>query len=196
MSRRRSRRSHRRYGGVVKIPGLGAFPSSVGTKDVLIGAAIGFAGTLGIKYLAGTPMLAGKIPDAVGKAGPLIGGLITGGVLYAMEQKKNKSKANGHLFGAVMAGAAVQGWDVLKTQFPAAFADVVSLKFNGARPYGVFVDERTPRIGPGGRSAYNGLIVDESASASNQNLAQLAAYSMDGFGDSDEDVMQSLMDVD
>ena len=175
---------------MVQIPGLGALPSSVSTKDVLMGAALGFAGTLLLKGLGGK-YLAGKVPDALLKGSPLIGGLLVGGAAYAYQMKSNKSRGQSHLFGALLAGGAVQAWDVLKTQYPAGLGDVVSLKF-GRNGYGVFVDETTPNVGPGG-AAMNGLIIDEAGS-SNSNLAQLAAYSMGD--DADQSGMDSLMDID
>lgn len=177
---------------MVQIPGLGSLNKQVNTSDVLVGAALGFAGTLAIK-MAGGKVLAGKVPDFLLKGSPLVGGIVTGGVLYALEQKKNKAKANAHLFGALLAGASVQAWDSLKTTFQAQLGDVVSLKFQGRNGYGVFVDERTPNVGPGG---YGGLIVDEggrSMSGVSQNLAQLAAYSM---GDEESSGMEELMDLD
>jgi hypothetical protein len=179
---------------MVSIPGLGFVNKSVNTSDVLMGAVLGFGGTLLIKGL-GNKVLAGKAPDWLLKGSPLVGGIAAGGLLYMMEQKKSRQKANAHLFGALMAGASVQAWDVLKTTFPEGLGDVVSLRFAG-QPYGrlgsVLVDERTPAVGPGG-AAYNGLIVDE-ASRSMGNLNQLAAYSMSG--DDEHSGIEELMDLD
>lgn len=183
---------------MVSIPGLGTLNKSVNTTDVLLGAALGLGGTLVMKGL-GNKLLAGKAPDWLLKGSPLVGGIAVGGLLYALEGKKNRPKANAHLFGAVLAGASVQAWDVLKTQFPEGLGDVVSLKFSGygrgGRYGSVIVDERTPSVGPGGAS-YAGLIVDEPGrSLSDGNLAQLAQVDM-GLGDSDASGIEELMDMD
>lgn len=192
---RRRRRSHRRYGAMVQIPGLGMLDKSVNTTDVLVGAGLGFAGTLALKGL-GNKMLAGQVPDAILKGSPLVGGIIAGGLAYLLESKKNKQRATGHLFGALTAGAAVQAWDVMKTSFPTGLGDVVSLKlgrYAGRRGgYGVFVNERTPAVGPGGASL-NGLLVNEPGrSMSDHNLAALAGVSM---GDGESSGMEQLMDL-
>lgn len=181
---------------MVSIPGLGYLPKSASTNDLLLGAALGLGGTLLMKGL-GNKMLAGKAPDWLLKGSPLVGSIATGAVLYVLESKKNKQKAGAHLLGAVLAGASVQAWDVLKTQFPEGLGDVVSLKFSGyGRRYGsVIVDERTPNIGPGGAS-YGGLIVDEPGrSLSDRNLGSLAQVEM-GLGDDDASGLEELMDMD
>ena len=172
---------------MVQIPGLGVLNKSVNTNDVLVGAALGFIGTGAVKYL-GNKFLADKAPAFLLKASPLVGGLITGGALYALQQKKNKSRATAHLFGAIVAGASVQVWDILKTEMPSYFGDVVSLNLSN---YGsVIVDEATPRVGPGG---YSGLIVDEPGRAmSDYNLSQLANVSM---GD-EESGIEEMMEMD
>lgn len=194
MARRRRRHSRRRgLGSMVQIPGLGVLNKSVNTTDVLMGAALGLAGTLALKGV-GNRMLAGKVPDFLLKGSPLVGGILTGAGLYAFGAKKNKAKANAHLFGAAVAGASVQAWDVLKTTFPEGLGDVVSLKLGryGSRGYGsVFVDERTPAVGPGG-AAYGGMIVDEPGrSLSDHNLAGLAAMQM---GDDENSGIEELME--
>lgn len=194
---RKRRHSRRRYGAMVQIPGLGMLNKSVNTTDVLTGAALGFAGTLALKGL-GNKLFAGKVPDFLLKGSPLVGGIVTGAVLYAVGAKKDKSKANAHLFGALTAGASVQAWDVLKTSFPEGLGDVVSLKLNQYGKlnrygkYGVFVDERTPVVGPGG-ATLGGLIVDEGGrSLSDRNLGQLAAVSMN---DAEASGMEELMSL-
>lgn len=193
---RRRRRSGRRFSAMVQIPGLGVLNKQVNTTDVLVGGALGFAGSLALKGL-GNKMLAGTVPDFILKGSPLVGGLLTGGILYALSAKTNKAKANAHLFGALSYGAAVQAWDVLKTSFPEGLGDVVSLKLNRYGRYGgrmgVFVDERTPAVGPGG-AAMGGLIVDEGGrSLSDHNLGALAQASV---GDSESSGMEELMDLD
>ena len=187
--RRHHRRHYRGLGAMVQIPGLGFLGKSVSTTDVLVGAVIGMGGTLLLKGL-GNKMFAGKLPDIVLQGSPLIGGALAGGAAYMLEKGKNKARANGHLAGALFAGAAIQAWDFAKTQWPEGLGDVVSLKLQGYR--GLFVNEQTPRVGPGG-AAMNGLLIDENPrSMSDANLAQLASYSM---GDSESSGMEELMDL-
>src|SRR5574342_763572 len=136
------RRRSRRFGSMVQIPGLGMFKKQVSTTDVLVGIALGFGGTVALKVV-GTKYFAGKLPDFLVNASPLVGGLITGGAAYFIGKKKNSARAYAHLFGSVMAGAAVQGWDFMKANLKDSagnpvLGDVVSLKF-GRSPYGVFV---------------------------------------------------------
>jgi hypothetical protein len=161
---------------------MGVLNKSVNTTDVLMGAAIGFGGTLLMKGM-GNKMLAGKVPDFILKGSPLVGGAIAGGLAYAYQSKKNMGRANGWLFGALMAGASVQGWDVLKTSFPEGLGDVVSLQMD---QYGVLVDE------PQRRLASMGLLVDEPARRA-ANLAELAALSADD-GDSSSGI-EELMNM-
>lgn len=182
-----ARKMRRRYNGMVRIPGLsGMLDRSVNTKDVVVGALVGFAGTGAIKYLNNT-ILAGKVPEFIAKGSPLIGGAVSGGIAYMLQRQKNPARANGHLTGALLAGASVQVWDMLKANMPQVFGDVVSLNLSN---YGsVFVDEKTPSIGPGG---YGGLLVDEPSHAmSGYNLAQLAEASMN---DSEDDGIEALME--
>lgn len=195
------RRRHRRsYRGMVR-PEFGLiFDKNVNTNDVLVGGALGFAGTAAIKAL-GTRFAAGSIPDALLKGSPLIGGLATGLAAYYFEKDKTPSRAVAHLLGAAFAGASVQVWDYLKTSMPQYFGDVVSLKYSGhryagLRGYGsILVNEKTPAIGPGG-AAYGGLIIDEPSrrlSGYNSNLQSLADLESGGYGDTD---VESLMDLD
>jgi len=199
MARHRRRHSRRRYGSMVSIPGLGYLPKSADTNDLILGAALGLGGTLVMKGL-GNKLLAGTAPDWLLKGSPLVGGVATGALLYMIEGRKNRQKAGAHMLGAVLAGASVQAWDVLKTQFPEGLGDVVSLRFSnygrGGRYGSVIVDERTPMVGPGGGASYAGLIVDEPGrSLSDTNLAQLAQVDM-GLGDSDASGIEELMDMD
>lgn len=185
MARRRRRRS---YGAMVRVPGLGFLGQQVNSTDVALGAGLGLLGTLVLKG-AGNKYLT-FLPDAVRKGSPLIGGALTGAAAWYWQKSTAPSRANAYLAGAVLAGASIQAWDILKTQFPGGLGDVVSLRFNGNR-YGVFIDERTPSVGPGGASM-GGLLIDEPGrSMSDYNLGQLAQMSM---GDDDElDGIEELM---
>lgn len=184
-----ARRRRRGYGAMVKVPGLGFLGRNVNSTDVAIGAGIGLLGTLVLKG-AGNKYLS-FLPAPLLKGSPLLGSALSGGLAYMWQRRTAPTRADAYLAGAVLAGASVQAWDILKTQFPSGLGDVVSLRFNGNR-YGVFIDERTPAVGPGGAS-YNGVIVDEpnSRSMSDYNLGQLAQLSM---GNDDElDGIEELM---
>jgi len=181
-------RRHRRLDGMVR-PVFGLLDKSVNSTDVLLGMALGFAGTGLLKY-AGNQFAAGILPDALLKGSPLVGGAITAAAAYAYQKDKSVAKANAYALGAAAAGAAVQLWDVLKTQFPQAFGDVVSMKYGS-----ILVNERTPAVGPGG-AAYNGLIVDEpsrrqlAAYNEQSNLSALAGLAM---GEPDGHDLEGLM---
>lgn len=173
----------------VSLKGYGLVNKSVNSTDVLIGGLIGGAGASLAKAIvnkmeATTP---GSVPDLVKQGLSLIGATAGGTLAYALQAKSNKSRATGHLVGAVAVGAGITAWDALKANLPQYFGDVVSLRLSGYPGYGVFVDERTPRIGPG---AMGGLIVDENVRAmqgyaDNPNLAALAQVSM---GDDDDGI--------
>lgn len=169
-------RRKRRYHGMVR-PEFGLLDKKVNSTDVLLGGALGFAGT-GILKWAGNKFLAGVLPDALLKGSPLVGGAAAGAAAYFYQKDSDQAKADALALGALFAGAAVQLWDVLKTNMPEYFGDVVSLKYGS-----ILVNERTPDIGPGG-AAYGGLIVDEpsrrqlAAYNEKSNLAALAGLAM------------------
>jgi len=129
--------------------------ASKGT-DVLVGALAGVAGISAIKLVINKTGLREKIPSVVGYALPLISGAVAGGALYVLDHKvlKMGSRAAGHALGAVMAGAAINAWDLLATQFP-SLADVVSLPLSD---YGILANDANRQL-----AAYQGMIVDEPA---------------------------------
>ncbi len=181
-------RRRRRFHGMVQIPGLGVLNKSVNTTDVLMGVALGFAGSAAVKAVS-TKMLPGKVPDIVLKNTPVVGGLLAGAGAYFLESRKNMGRANAHLFGAAMAGITVQLWGYAKTSMPSYFGDVVSVRRNGYNGrYGMLMNSATPAMGPG---AYAGLLVDDKARSSS-NLNALADMAM---GDS-EGGIHDLMDAD
>jgi len=157
---------------LVQIPGLGVFDGSVGAKDVMVGAGLGLAGTAGLKYALNKSGMMASLPDFALKAFPLLASAVTGGAAYAIQKKKNSSRAKSHFVGAVAAGAAVTAWDVLRNNVP-DLSDLVSVRLNGYRGYnrgmGVLVADN-----PGRLAGYNGVIINDSS----RNLAELNALNM------------------
>jgi hypothetical protein len=113
-----------------------------------------------------------------------------------LERGSNRARAQGHLVGAVAAGAAAQAWGLLKSSYPEYFGDVVALRFAGynRNGMGILVNSPTPAIGPG---AYAGMLFDNPGRplagvqyADRPELGRLAALAM---GD-DRDGLEELMD--
>lgn len=147
---------------------LDALKGTVGVSDVLVGASAGLAaaGLLKGILMKGLTALKITLPTQVAPAVPGVAAAAAGIGLYFAEKKS--ARAKGHLIGALGAGAAIGGWEVLKVMFPAQFNDYVSVP--GVSAYypqynGVIVDSP-----PGQLQAFNGVIVDSPA-------AQLQAYS-------------------
>ncbi len=144
--------------------------------DIAVGALAGMAGALGVKWVA-NKFLAGKLPPIVMKYFPLVGTSIAAAGLYFGQKKSYRAK--GHAIGAITAGIAVTGWDVLRAQFP-ALAEVVSYNYSN---YGLLQNDYAPSI--------NGLIVDDT---SGPRLNELAAMSMGGDDELDDDAeIEALM---
>jgi hypothetical protein len=188
-----ARRHRRHYRGLVRFPGLGRLPSlsgSVKTQDVLIGAALGLAGSVGLQ-LGANKLAAGgtNVPAFLTSGSPLVGGGVTAGALYFLERKKNPARAAGHAIGAGLAGLAVWGFGMLQqavaTASPAAAAQAATAGWG-------FM----PRVLPGGMGAplfmnprlqaYNGPIFNNpNTQLANYSFARLAAAM--GNGDDNED---------
>lgn len=180
----------------LSLKGYGLMNKSVNSTDVLIGAAIGTVGSGAVKYIIRAAGLQDKLPVLVQNWMPLIGSSLAGTAAYMLERKGNKSRAEGHLVGAVAAGVAAQAWGLLKSSYPEYFGDVVALKFAGygRNGYGVLVNSPTPAIGPG---AYAGMLFNNPGRplsgvqyADRPELGRLAALAM---GD-DRDGLEELMD--
>jgi len=176
------------FDGAVSIPGLGALDWNLNGMDVIVGGGAGMIGGAILKWVMNN-VLKQEIPAFLQNLMPLVGGIAVGSALYFFEKKGNKSRAKGHLFGAIALPGAVNAWNMLRVQFPDYFGDVVALKYGG---YGIHVNEATPRLGPGG---YSGLIVNEPARAlsgfsygDQAGMADLAAVSMGDDCDGDTDV--------
>lgn len=160
----------------------GALSASYRGQDLLIGAAAGLVGTLGVKW-ATNKFLAGKLPAIVTDNFPIFGAAATAAALYFGEKKSAQGAA--HALGAIVAGGAVVGWSMLQKQF-ASLADVVSFQYdNYGRQYGVLQNDYQPMPTMAG---YNGLIVDNTQ----RTLNHLAGLSM---SDMDDDGAAALLGV-
>lgn len=154
---------------LVEVPGLGLFKGEVSAMDTVVGVGLGAAGGLAIKYGLNASGFSANLPDFVNRLWPLVGGALTGGVLYAAQKKSKPARAKAHFVGAVAGGVGAAIWDSARAQFP-QLADLVNVRLNGySSPYGVLVNDQ-----PGRLAAYNGVIVNDSSS----NLAHLNALNM------------------
>src|SRR3990167_8180279 len=95
----------RRYGSVTSLK-LGFLPNmnrSVQVGDVLVGGALGIAGSGVVEGLAGK--FAPSVLGMVGKFLPLATGVATGAALYYGQKKSNRGM--GHAIGAGAVGLAL-----------------------------------------------------------------------------------------
>jgi hypothetical protein len=179
----------------LSLKGYGLLDKSVNSTDVLVGMGIGVVGSGVVKYLIKAAGMQDSLPVMVQNWMPLLGSALAGTAAYMLERKSNKSRAEGHLVGAITAGAAAQAWGLLKSSYPEYFGDVVALKFAGVpNNYGLIVNSPTPAIGPG---AFRGMIFNNPGRplagvqyADRPGLGRLAQLSM---GD-DRDGLEELMD--
>lgn len=120
MASKRHRR-HRRYGGYVSVPSLGALKDynplgkHVNSTDVLVGAGLGLALGAVVKLGLNKANVAtgGKFPAFImSYAGP-ISTFLAGVALYAFQRKSKHARAQGHLVGAALAAAAPVYWTAL-----------------------------------------------------------------------------------
>ncbi len=163
-------------GGLGKfLPSSSALKGSVGVQDVAVGAGLGLAGSMGLKYAVKKLGVADSLPAVVNSFWPVISGVVTGLGLYAFSAKGHPGRAKGHLVGASLAGVTLSAWGFLSSQFP-DLADLVSVQLGGYRGYrGVLVDDT------GGRRLHGVIVNDASA-----NLAELNALNMTNMGDEEE----------
>jgi hypothetical protein len=195
MARRHHRRHHRRhYGSQVTIPFAGALDvlkSNVKGTDVVVGALLGLAGS-GLAKAAANKLMPSGLPAIVSQFWPVVGSALAGTALYMMEKKGNKSRAEGHLLGALTAGVGVSAWSMLQAQFPDSFSDVVALRYSGYRGYQGYPGYGSVLINDQARAPYGSLIVNDSPrQLSDANLAQLGAIAM---GDGDDEGLAALME--
>lgn len=129
-------------------------------SDLAIGVGAGLVGAGALKWaFANVPALAQHVPAPVQKAAPALGGAVAAGVLYGV------FKNRGQALGAVAAGATLQGWDLLKSQFT-ALADPYYVNM------GALINE------PAQLAAYGALIDDPRP-----GMADLAASDLGGDDD-------------
>ena len=188
---RKHRRHHMR--GLVRFPGLGRLPSlsgSVKTQDVLIGAALGLAGSVGLQVGANKLAAGGtNVPAFLTSGSPLVGGGVTAAGLYFLERKKNPARAAGHAIGAAVAGLAVWGFGMLQqavaTAAPQAAAAAATAGW-GFMPRTLPAGMGAPLFMNPRLQAYNGPIFNNpNTQLANYGFSRLAAAQ--GFGDENED---------
>jgi len=163
----------RRFRGLVSIPAVGfhlptarevnPLGHSVNSTDVLVGAGIGLAGGMGVRYLLKQTGLLGSLPAIVNQYLVPISTILAG--LLAVAFEKNQSKANGHYVGAVAAGLTpILGG--LLVQYLPQFAGLVSVP-----SVGMLVDD-----------SFGGMLIDDP------QMGRFAALSAYGAGE-DESVI-------
>ena len=174
-------RHRRHYRGLVRFPGLGALsmPSSVKPVDVVLGAALGLAGSAGLK------MGASKIdaaPEILKSGSPLLCGAVTGAVLYLAQKKSNPGRAAGHALGAILGGVAIWGAGMLQAAMAPATATSQTAGWGFA--------PRTLPAGMGAPLFNNPRLMGMGGPIFNNpnvNLGRLAQ--LQGMGDENEDGM-------
>lgn len=183
----------------LSLKGYGLMNKSVNSTDVLVGALIGTAGSGVVKYVIRAVGLQDKLPVLVQNWMPLLGSAAAGSIAFMLERGSNRARAQGHLVGAVAAGAAAQAWGLLKSEYPEYFGDVVALKFAGygRNGMGILVNSPTPAIGPGAYAGMGGLLFNNPGRplagvqyADRPELGRLAALAMG----EDKDGLEELMD--
>ncbi len=198
MARHRRRHRRRRYGAFITMPGFTGIGSSVSgamrtvksNLPMIVGGGLGVVtGTVLFKWLLSVTGLGAKVPVALARFYPLLGGL-AGGVALSFAGKALKKPAWGHaaMVGSVIAGGATvligYLWDVGPLR---KFADFVTIPTMGGYGYdGVIVDNYITH-NPG-FTDYSGVIVDNVNQQ--QQLAELSAMAMGDLGN--EDMMERL----
>jgi hypothetical protein len=171
MAKRRRRHGHKRYGGIVAIPGFGKLDmlsnSPVKPMDVAIGAGVGLVGTVGIKWLlAKVPSINNALPQIVKDYLGPISSIASGVAAYAISKKflkKSTSTASGYFIGAAVAGAVPLAATALKTAFPTlAGINTVNMGFlaPSPRPMGLML--------PSPRAQLKGLAAVSMANQTNR----------------------------
>lgn len=163
--------ARRSYRGLVRFPGLGrmSIPRSVNTIDVVVGMIAGFIGGGAVNI--GITKWGANLPGPLATGGPLLGGAVTAGAL-ALASKKVRMIRSGHAIGALLGGAAVAVYNMLRKQGMPGYSGLVRFPGMGAP---IFAN---PRM-----AGYGGPIFANPNT--NLNLGRLAT--LQGMGDDNED---------
>jgi hypothetical protein len=148
----------------MSLPNLNSFKGSVDAKDVVVGAAVGLAGSAGIRYALNQYGLMSRVPTFAVRFLPSLTGIVAGAALFVAQ--KGSARAKAHLVGSVTAGIAVNLWQEIQSQFP-ALQDYVSLNMPMS---GMLIND--PRL--------QGMLVDDSA----RNLAEVQSVNLQDDGES------------
>jgi hypothetical protein len=153
MARRRRRRG---FGDFLTVPGLGNIAKdinpigkSVRVNDLLLGVAVGAAGGAAVKMGINKAGIAAKLPAFISNNIGPVSTLLAGAAGYMFYKKKNAAKAQGILYGAMIAGLVPLGWNTLQARFPTYFADYQTVPGLGTivqQPLGMIVEESSPGL--------------------------------------------------
>jgi len=197
MARHRRRRRH--LGAFVTMPGFTGLSSSVSgamntvkkNLPMIVGGGLGVVtGTVLFKWLLSVTGLGARVPVALARFYPLLGGL-AGGVALSFAGKAMKKPAWGQaaLVGSVIAGGATvligYLWDVGPLRKFADFVTIPTMAEYGG--YGGVIVDNYITQNPG-YTGYDGVIVDNVNQQ--QQLAELSAMAMGDLGN--EDMMERL----
>jgi hypothetical protein len=183
-------RHRRHYRGLVRFPGLGALPSlsgSLKTQDVVVGAALGLVGSIGLQVGANKLAAGGtNVPAFLTSGSPLVGGGVTAGALFLAQRKRNPARAKGHAIGAALAGLAVWGFGMLQTAVATAMPSTAATAGWGFMPRTLPSGMGAPLFMNPRLQGMNGPIFNNpNTQMANYNFSRLAAAQ--GFGDENED---------
>ncbi|MBU1048377.1 MAG: hypothetical protein KKD10_07310 [Candidatus Omnitrophica bacterium] len=193
-SRKSSRRGYSAFG--FALPKVSDIKKSAKGMDILMGAALGIAGIVGLKYAYnkltapkadGTPGMVKEIPALLAQFAPAVGGVLAGTIAYALYHKKSNAKATGWLIGSIGTGVAITAanyvgnteWVKANTSFlvPAdASAAAKASAGGGFAGFGLLTGTRP-------RGTYGLLQRD--------NMARLSAMAMADMGGAEE--LESLL---
>ena len=190
------RRHHRRFRGIADVFDLN---KETKIESIAVGAGAGLATTAAIKLLlSAVPSIQMATPDIIANNATLLGSALAGGGLYLFGHKSNPTAARGHLFGALFAGVSAWLWQMLQSNAPATFGDVVSVDLgNGARAkqlkgvivkntsgfQGLLIANASPGFPP--RQGYSGLL---APNATNSGVTQ----DFSRFAEPDGDPMDEM----
>ena len=171
MAKRHHKRKH--YRGLMRASFglLPSIPSSVNTKDAAIGVGIGLGAALLARYAwtnyapaTMTAQALAKNPDGsnanpayafVHDNLPLVGAIAGGAAAFFFGKKKNRSKAEAHAVGAILAGVAIAALPMAQAALGPSFQGFQVVRYGG-RFHGILV--------PDGRRGMGGILAPASTS--------------------------------